>query len=482
MLLPVIISGGSGERLWPVSSTSFPKPFIRMQDGQSLIQKAFLRAVSQSDVTEVLTVTNRDHYFKTRSEYNAVNENKIATSFILEPVGRNTAPAIAMAASYARTIYGDDTILLVLSADQLISNVEAFSQAIIEAKKLAEKNHLVTFGVTPTRPETGYGYIERGDGYMVKRFVEKPDLATAEKYVSGGNHLWNAGIFCFKAGVFLRELELHSPQIAQAIKIAAPDNWTQAAYNYIELKEKTFSAIPNISVDYAVMEKSKNVTVVACDIGWNDIGSWNAMSQLLNADTNENRLVGEVYVHDSSNCFIQSSGRIIAAVGVRNLIIIDTPEALLITDNEQAQHVKQVVSQIKKHKHVTSKENHTIFRPWGSYTILEESAGFKIKRIEVLPKQKISLQVHKHRSEHWVVVSGKAKIQNGDEIFELLPSQSTYIQAGNKHRLQNSGDEVLVIVEVQCGEYLGEDDITRFDDHYGRKTIIAEQNENEEMV
>lgn len=482
MLLPVIISGGSGERLWPVSSASFPKPFIIMQDGQSLIQKAFLRATSQLDVTEILTVTNRDHYFKTRSEYGAVNKNKTIASFILEPVGRNTAPAIAMAATYASAMYGNDTILLVLSADQLIGDNIAFSKAIAEAKILAEKNHLVTFGVTPTRPETGYGYIECGDGYIVKRFVEKPDLETAEKYVSSGKHFWNAGIFCFKAGIFLRELELHSPQISQAVKIAAPDDWTQATYNYVELEDDLFTEIPNISVDYAVMEKSKNVAVVACDIGWNDVGSWSAMSNLLDADINGNRLVGEIYTHDSSNCFIQSSGRIIAAVGVQNLIVIDTPDALLITDNEQAQHVKQVVSQIKKRKHVTSKENHTIFRPWGSYTVLEESAGFKIKRIEVLPKQKISLQVHQHRSEHWVVVSGKAKIQNGDKIFELLPSQSTYIQAGNKHRLQNSGDEVLVIVEVQCGEYLGEDDITRFDDHYGRKVAVAEQNENEEMV
>ncbi len=470
MLLPVIISGGSGERLWPVSRAAFPKPFITMPDGQSLIQKAFLRACAQPNVTEILTVTNRDHYFKTRSEYSAVNKNKAITSFILEPMGRNTAPAIAMAASYASAMYGDDTILLVLSADQLISDVEAFSKAIIEAKTLAEKNYLVTFGITPNRPETGYGYIERGDSHIVKRFVEKPDLETAEKYVSGGKHLWNAGIFCFKAGVFLSELESHSPQIAEAVKIAAPDNWTQATYNYVELEDDLFAEIPNISVDYAVMEKSKNVAVVACDIGWNDVGSWSAMAGMLDADSNGNKLVGEVYTHNSTGCFIQSEGRIIAAVGVQNLIVIDTPDALLVTDREQAQHVKQIVSQLKECNHSASKEHSTIFRPWGSYTVLQESAGFKVKRIEVLPKHKLSLQMHKHRSEHWVVVSGKATVQNGDEVFDLLPSQSTYIQAGNKHRLQNNEDEALVIVEVQCGAYLGEDDITRFDDHYGRST------------
>jgi len=468
MLLPVIISGGSGERLWPVSRAAFPKPFITMPDGESLIQKAFLRAAAQPNVTEILTVTNRDHYFKTRSEYSAVNKNKAITSFILEPMGKNTAPAIAMAASYASAMYGDDTVMLILSADQLINNVEAFTQAISVAKTLAEKNQLVTFGITPNRPETGYGYIECGEGHTVKRFVEKPDLETANKYVSGGKHLWNAGIFCFKAGVFLKELAEHSPQVAQSVRKAVPDNWTQATYNYVELEDDLFAEIPNISVDYAVMEKSKNVAVVACDIGWNDVGSWSAMGDMLESDTNNNKLVGEVYTYNSSNCFIQSSGRTVAAVGVQNLIVIDTPDALLVTNHEQAQNVKHIVGQLKECNNATSKEHSTIFRPWGSYTVLEESAGFKIKRLEVLPSHKLSLQTHKHRSEHWVVVSGKATVQNGEDIFELLPSQSTYIQAGNKHRLQNNESDILVIVEVQCGNYLGEDDITRFDDNYGR--------------
>lgn len=467
MLLPVIISGGSGERLWPVSRASFPKSFITMPDGQSLIQKAFLRAAIQPNITEILTVTNRDHYFKTRSEYNAVDQNKTINSFILEPIGRNTAPAIAMAASYASTMYGDDTILLILPADQLISNIEAFTQAISAAKALAEKNYLVTFGITPDRPETSYGYIECGGGHIVKRFVEKPDLETAEKYASGGKHLWNAGIFCFKAGVFLKELEEHSKEVAQSVKKAVPDNWTQAAYNYVELEDDLFAAIPNISVDYAVMEKSDNVAVVACDIGWNDVGSWSAMSNMLAADINRNKLVGEVYTHNSSNCFIQASGRTVAAVGIENLIVIDTPDALLVTNHEQAQNVKHIVGQLKECNNATSKEHSTVFRSWGSYTVLQESAGFKIKRIEVLPKHSLSLQTHKQRSEHWVVVSGKATVQNGDEVFELLPSQSTYIKAGNKHRLQNNESEPLVIVEVQCGSYLGEDDITRFDDTYG---------------
>lgn len=468
MFLPVIISGGSGERLWPVSRAAFPKPFIHMQDGKSLIQKAFLRAAAQDGVNEILTVTNRDHYFKTRSEYNEVNRDKITNSFILEPVGRNTAPAIAIAAHYASVIYGKDAILLILSADQLIGNKLAFSEAVSVAKKLAQDGNLVTFGITPTRPEIGYGYIEQGEGNIVKRFVEKPDLETAEKYIQDGRHLWNAGIFCFKAGIFLNELEKHSPEISYSISKALPISWEQAAQSYIDLDEKKFAAIPNISVDYAVMEKSKNVAVVACDIDWNDVGSWNAMSDMLEADENGNRLVGEVYTHESSNCFIKSSGRTIAAVGVRDLIVIDTPDALLISERDQAQNVKHIVGQLKECSHSVSKEHITVLRPWGSYTVLQESEGFKIKRIEVLPKHKLSLQIHKHRSEHWVVVSGTATIQNGENCFELFPSQSTYIPAGHKHRLQNVGDETLVIIEVQCGAYLGEDDIARFDDHYGR--------------
>jgi len=468
MFLPVIISGGCGERLWPVSRSAFPKPFITMPDGESLIQKAFLRAASQEKVSEVITVTGRDHYFKTRSEYMAVNGNKIATSFILEPAGRNTAPAIAMAAHYANATYGEDSILLVLPADQSIADNEAFYKAVLQAKKLAENNYLVTFGIPPTRPETGYGYIEKGEGNAVKCFVEKPSLEIAENYIKSGRYLWNSGIFCFRPGIFLRELKLYCPKLSDSIQKAIPKDWAQAAQSYVELDEKNFSEIADISVDCALMEKSKNVAVVACDIGWNDLGSWSAMGDILPSDANGNRLLGEVYTHETSGCFIQSDGRVIATVGARDLIIIDTPDALLVADLKQAQHVKQIVGQLKERNHVSISEHSTVFRTWGSYTVLQESAGFKIKRIEVLPNQKLSLQVHKHRSEHWVVVSGKARVQNGDETFELLPSQSTYIPAGNKHRLQNASSEILVIVEVQCGLYLGEDDITRFDDHYGR--------------
>ena len=470
MFLPVIMSGGAGERLWPVSRASFPKPFIAMPDGQSLIQKAFLRAKILEDVEEILTITNRDHYFKTRGEYAGVNNTGVKTSYILEPIGQNTAPAIAISAHYAAKMYGEDTVLLVLSADQLSEKQDAFANAIAEAKKLAEKDYLVSFGITPTRPETGFGYIEiSSNSYLVKRFTEKPDLATAQEYIKDGNHLWNAGIFCFKAGVFLAELAKHCPELAKQVAIVAQaTDFQQASHGYAELDDKLFAKVPSISVDYAVMEKSNKVAVVACDIGWNDVGSWNAIGELIAPNAEGNRLSGEIYTHDSSGCLIQSSGRLVATVGVRDLVIIDTPDALLVADKSKVQEVKNIVGKLKENNHSASKEHTTIFRPWGCYTVVEEGVGFKIKRIEVLPKHSLSLQKHERRSEHWVVVSGVASVQNNEQFLELSPSQSTYIEAGHKHRLTNNSDEVLVLIEVQCGSYLGEDDITRFDDVYGR--------------
>jgi len=480
MFLPIIMSGGSGERLWPVSRSSCPKPFIEMADGQSLLAKAFLRAQSLADVQEILTITNCEHYFRTKSEYSSIADALVKNSYIIEPFPRNTAPAVAIAAHYAAKMYGEDAILLVLPADQLIEKTSEFSLAVSEARKLAEQDFLVTFGIAPTRAETGFGYIELPEetiencpnSYIVKRFVEKPNLSTAEDYVSGGKHLWNAGIFCFKAGVFLSELEKHSPELSAAIELVISGlDWAQAAHGYAELDSDKFAEVSSISVDYAVMEKSDKVAVCKCDIGWNDVGSWNAIGDLISPDDNGNRTTGEVYTHDSNDCFIQASERLVATVGVRDLVIIDTPDALLVADKSKVQEVKNIVGQLKENGHSASKEHTTIFRPWGCYTVLEEGIGFKIKRIEVLPLHSLSLQKHEHRSEHWVVVSGVANVQNDEKIFELLPSQSTYIQAGHKHRLSNNSDKVLIIVEVQCGAYLGEDDIMRFDDVYGRSVI-----------
>ncbi len=471
MLLPVIISGGSGERLWPISRSSFPKPFITMSDGQNLLQKSFLRACGLNGVSEILTITNRDYYYKTQIDYNKARQSTITTSFILEPEGRNTAPAIAIAAQYAMKIYGDDITLLVLPADQLIEDNEAFSNAVENAKEIAEEGYLVTLGIPPSRAETGFGYIEFSEAinalngtYIVKKFTEKPDIAIAESYLISGSHVWNAGIFCFKANSFIGELEKYAPEVF-AVSMQMANGWdsTQIAHGLVELDQELFAKMPNISIDYAVMEKSARVAVCRCDIGWNDVGSWNSISDLLEPDEHGNRLSGDVYTHESNNCLIQSNKRLVAAVGLQDLVIIDTPDALLVADIKHAQQVRHVVNELKVDNHPSAREHTTVFRPWGCYTVLEEGPGFKIKRIEVLPHKSISLQKHECRSEHWVVVSGTAKVQNGEDIFELLTSQSAYIKAGNKHRLSNDKNELLILIEVQCGHYLGEDDIVRFD-------------------
>jgi mannose-1-phosphate guanylyltransferase/mannose-6-phosphate isomerase len=471
-LIPTILCGGAGSRLWPVSRELHPKPFIRLADGQSLLQKAWLRGAVLPYVAEVLTVTNRELFFKTEDEYREIagaTFKNLPNSFILEPFGRNTAPAIAAAALHVAAKHGDDALMLVLAADHLVADQDAFAAAVAQATLIAQQGKLVTFGIHPDAPETGYGYIET-EGSAVRRFVEKPNLEKAQEYLATGRYLWNSGMFCFAAGTILSEMEQHCPAILAAARNCM-DRSIKAngeGFSQVELTPDTFNLVPDDSIDYAVMEKSHNVAVVPCSIGWSDIGSWNAIGDLTKPDDKGNRIEGEVQLHDVDNCYIQSNERIVGAVGISNLIIVDTPDALLVADRSRAQDVKHIYASLKLQNHQAHKLHNTVHRPWGTYTVLEEASNFKIKRIEVKPGASLSLQMHHHRSEHWIVVSGMAKVINGNNELLISTNESTYIPAGHKHRLENPGVLDLVMIEVQSGEYLGEDDIVRFEDNYGR--------------
>lgn len=486
-LIPTILCGGAGSRLWPVSRELHPKPFIRLADGQSLLQKAWLRGAVLPGVVEVLTVTNRDLFFKTQDEYSEVAGvvgRDLANSYVLEPFGRNTAPAIVAAAIKIAEGHGEDALMLVLAADHLIADQPAFARAVEQASQMALQGKLVTFGIKPEGPETGYGYIEadmsehirslEGDelGFVVRRFVEKPNLEKAKEYVASGNYQWNSGMFCFSAGTLLREMGVHCPDILKATRDCVSRSQTSTGKNFsqVQLDAESFSMVPNDSIDFAVMEKSSCVAVVPCSIGWSDIGSWDALGDLTNPDECGNRIEGEAVLHDVSNSFIKSRERLVGAVGVSNLIVIDTPDALLVAERSRAQDVKHLYASLKASGHEAHKLHRVVSRPWGSYTVLEVGDCFKIKRIEVKPGASLSLQMHYHRSEHWIVVSGMARVVNGDNEILVGTNESTYIPAGHKHRLENPGLLPLVMIEVQSGAYLGEDDIVRFDDVYGRVT------------
>ncbi len=468
-LLPVILSGGAGTRLWPVSREQHPKPFMQLADGQSLLQKTFLRAAALPGVEQILTVTNRDLVFKTKDEYAQVNPTAKSTAYILEPFGRNTAPALAAAALWAEQHLGPDATLLVLAADHLITKQAEFATAVNQAGALAAQGKLVTFGIQPTAPETGFGYIE-AEGNTVRRFVEKPSLEKAAEFLASGNYLWNSGIFCFRVDAVLRELAQHAPSVLESVQgcLGASTEFCGGNVSQLELQAESFVYAPDISIDYALMENSRQVAVVPCDIGWSDIGSWNALSDLQDADAQGNRILGQVLLHDAHNCYVQSPQRIVGLVGVRDLIVIDTPDAVLVVDRNRAQDVKQITAQLKASGHEAYKIHREVHRPWGAYTVLEEGKQFKIKRIVVKPKHALSLQMHHHRSEHWIVVSGTARVVNGETGMLVRTNESTYIPAGIQHRLENPGILDLVMIEVQSGAYLGEDDIVRFEDVYGR--------------
>ncbi len=477
-MIPVIISGGAGSRLWPVSRQADPKPFLKLSDGKSLLQSTFIRSVNLGQpISSVITVTNEKLHFRMQNEYQQVNTDKVTCDFILEPFGRNTAPAVLAAAEFARIHYGDEEIILVLPADHLISDQLAFSKAVAAAIAMAQQGYLVTFGINPEYPETGYGYIEAnadsplGDGFAVKRFVEKPNLELATEYVESGNYQWNSGMFCGQVKTFIAEFSQHSPALVKQVVLClnGSEQVNLSGNTIVNLNPELFIQAENISVDYALFEKTTKAAVIPCSIGWSDIGSWLSIAQTLPKDENGNAIIGESILHNTKDCLVYSTDRMIAGVDIEDLVIVDTADALLVANKNQTQDVKHIFERLKKMQHRASELHQTVHRPWGTYTTLEEGPFYKIKRIEVKAGQALSNQSHQKRSEHWVVVDGEATIIHNDKVIRLVSNQSAYIPAGDKHRLMNaSSDKSLVIIEVQCGNYLGEDDIVRYDDLYGR--------------
>ena len=473
-LVPIILSGGAGTRLWPLSREAAPKPFMPLPDGETLLAKTAARASALPDVAGLVTITNRDYYFHTKDVYAAAGIDLPRWMYLLEPFGRNTAPAVALGALYADARFGADATLLVLPADHLIRDVDAFAAAVEQATALAHAGWLVTFGIAPSHPETGYGYIECGDAlgvagaFRVRRFIEKPPLADATAYLATGRHVWNSGMFCFAPATILAAFAEHAPVVLDAARAVWRAMQSQGDTGTLEIDQALFAAVPDISIDYAVMEKAANVAVVRGAFDWSDVGSWQAISALSEPDAKGNRGQGERVAIDTENTFVYAEDRIVATVGVENLVIVDTPDAVLVAHRDHVQRVREVVGELKARGHDAYKFHRTITRPWGAYTVLQEGPGFKIKRIEVKPGGKLSLQLHHRRAEHWVVVSGDAHVTNGERIFTVHTNESTFIPVETRHRLENKGNEPLVMIEVQCGDYLGEDDIVRFDDQYGR--------------
>lgn len=465
----VILAGGSGSRLWPLSRQHLPKQFLALDGEISLLQTTINRLSPTIAAKDVLIVTQEAH--AKGEAYHAL----LPYQSLYEPSGRNTAPAIALAAAYLM-IEGDDPVMVVLPADHIIKDEVQFRAHLEIAIQAAQSGRLLTFGIQPTRPDTGFGYIKTRNSapssqnsvLEVERFTEKPDLDTANAFLKEGCYYWNSGMFVWRASVILAEIRQHLPAVYRTVQTILEDS--RAGATFQQAVEKHFAAMPSISIDYGVLEKSDRVSLIPCDIGWNDVGSWQAVHEISPKDAHGNALQGNVIAVDCKNSLIRAEKRLVAAIGVEDLCVIETADAILIAKSDETQRVREVVDVLQK-RGATEHVYHTkVNRPWGSYTVLEEDAeGFKLKRIEVAPGGRLSLQSHARRSEHWVVVSGIATVTNGDEVITVHKNQSTYIPIGARHRLENLGDEPLHIVEIQVGDYLGEDDIQRYEDNYGRK-------------
>ena len=469
MIVPIILSGGSGSRLWPLSRETYPKQFLPLVDQYTMLQSTALRIAGLADVTAPLVVCNEEHRFMVAEQLRAVGVQPAAV--ILEPVGRNTAPAVAVAALHAQN-QGADPILLILPADHVIADVEGFRAAVRRVAPHAEAGRLITFGIIPAAPETGYGYIEAGASLdasgvcAVERFVEKPDLATARNYLETGGYYWNSGMFMFRASAFLVELERLAPAMLAASQQALAAG--HADTDFLWLGREAFAACPKDSIDYAVMEKTREAVVMPLAVGWNDVGSWSALWEVGARDADGNILRGDVISVDTHNTYVHAAARLVTTVGVEDLVVVETADAVLVASKERVQDVKTVVNQLQASQRPESRVHRKVYRPWGCYDAIDVEARFQAKRIMIRPGASISLQMHHHRAEHWVVVSGTARVTRGDEVFFLTENQSTYIPVGVQHRLTNPGKIPLEIIEVQSGSYLGEDDIVRFEDVYGR--------------
>jgi mannose-1-phosphate guanylyltransferase len=462
MIKAVVMAGGSGTRLWPLSRAGHPKQFLAL-NGENTMLQATVKRLSSLNIESTVTICNEDHRFFVAEQLREINASG---SIILEPEGRNTAPAIALAAVSAE----DDPLLLVMAADHIIEDEASFTQAVKSAIPLAEVGKLVTFGIVPNEAHTGYGYIKKGldemGGFLVDSFVEKPSLGVAQEYVDSGNYLWNSGMFLFRASRYLEELKKFRSDIYEACKMSMMESIVDL--DFIRVDRDKFAACPAESIDYAVMEKTTDAVVVPMSAGWSDIGSWSSLWDVSGKDESGNSCHGDVVLHNTRNSFIKTDGKLVATVGVDNLVIVSTKDAVMVANKNSVEDVKVIVQKLKGDHRSEWSENREVFRPWGKYDSLDFGNRYQVKRITVNPGAKLSVQMHHHRAEHWVVVSGIGQVTNGDKTYLLSENESTYIPIGVVHALENPGKVPLELIEVQSGSYLGEDDIVRFSDQYGR--------------